>query len=423
VLADRQSKRLALELERDERYGLRMAKVGVGTNYERPQSAYVTSVSGEAVAVPENESTAVEIEVRDAYNNPVPGALVSANTTWDNSSLGFQQATTGDDGRVRFTYVAPANVDGPPSTDQLRVSTVGVPGDAFDADTPTNVSVNVSVRNANGSGLARERIAPAYEVRWRDPSGTGDNPNAQLSACDAADCTWDVENSQDATLTLPAMTDPNVDGGTLEFSVDDGSVGTVRNVDPTDGTGNVTAEMRARDNGTVTVYVDDAGSSDSIDVIVESVTRLGLVYETDATARDFGGSSQDTPALVDFSITNTREQSIAIEGVTIKDSTAGAGLFAGTGNGNREVTFDTDGDGIAEGFARDNSRLTFGTRIDLDDSATLPAGDTARVELTEVVTAADEPVDVTGEELTVSVHYVIGGTQYTDTFDVKEIDG
>lgn len=419
VLADRQSKRLALELERNERYRLRMAKVGVGTGFDRPDAAYLTSVTGERVTVPENGTTDVVVEVRDRFNNPVPGVLVSANTTWDNSSLQYRQATTGADGRVTLPYEAPADIDGHPKSDRLRISTTALPrkDGTFDATVPENETVNVSVRNANGSGLTGgPGLAPAYEVNWSDPSATGDNPNAQLSACDERDCTWDVENSRDATLTLRAETTPTVDNGTLDFAVDDGTIATIRNVDPTDGEGNVTAELRARDNGTVAVFVASAGSSDRINVTVDAVTQLGLVYDADATARDYGTSAGTNRGLVDFNVTNTRDQPVTITAITIDDSTAGTGLSDSGGGTAHEVTFDSTG-----GFAESGSGFSFGTLIDLNRNESVAAGATTRVQLTEVVNASDQPVDMVGEELTVSLHYVIGGTQYTDTFDVKEI--
>ena len=420
VLSDGEGKQLTVELDTDTAYRLRMARVGLGTGTRRPPAAYLTAT--ERTTVRENETRSVVVEARDAYNNPVSGVLVNASTAWANSSVRPLLDATGPDGRVQLTYDAPEDVDGRPKTDQLRISRRLDPSTVTDfrGGTTANVTVNVSVRNTDGSGTDPE---PAYEVAYANPDATGDNPDtdAQLSACDSSDCTWDVADSQDATLTLRTTARPLVEGGGIDVSVNDSSVSTIRpGTTRTDGEGNATAELRARNDGVVAVYAGSAGSSDRINVTVQDVQNLGLVYGTDATARDYAGSSESERGLVDFNVTNTRGSGVEVLAVTINDSSVGTAVDEPSGS-DYEVAFDLNDDGTAEGYV--DSRVDVGSKASLDQAVTVPADGTVRVQLTEFVDGSDTPVGMVGEAFTVSVQYrVVGsGAVETETFDVRAI--
>ena len=64
--------RLVLELDPEERYELRMAKVGVADGVSRAPPAYIVT-EGRSTAPPTEE---VVVQVRDEYGNPAPGAEV-----------------------------------------------------------------------------------------------------------------------------------------------------------------------------------------------------------------------------------------------------------------------------------------------------------------------------------------------------------
>lgn len=89
---------LQLSLNGSERYQLRLAKVGVGEEVDREEPAYI--VTDGRAAVSPNEDFAVE--VRDRFNNPVPGADVDIETPQEpdpQCSVG-STATTDENGQI-----------------------------------------------------------------------------------------------------------------------------------------------------------------------------------------------------------------------------------------------------------------------------------------------------------------------------------
>jgi len=430
VIPDSPLRLLRVELESNVTYRLRMARVGVGSSTAGTGEAYVTPVSGVNETVPEGETSEVVVEVRDSYNNPVPDVLVNASTTRTDSNVDPRVDLSDDDGQVRLTYEADDDIDGEPKPDRINVSlTVDPPSrTAFDPDTAVNASVPVSIGNADGSGFGGGGGGVAYGIEWLNPDDPGYNPDANLSSCDPDSCLWDVSTSQDATLTLPGSTNPPVQNTTLNFAVNDTSVGTVRPGDAETGpAGEAPTELRARGNGTVRSFVTGQSGSDQLDVIVTNVTRLGLVYETDATAQPYPPSVSDARSRVDLNVTNSRDQSVELYGITINDSTTGAQIEDQNDGGSREVELDVDGDGTPEGDADPGSGFSVGTRIELDTNATLAANgdsggeDTAHLRLNEFQEGSGTPVDMVGEEIEVTVHYTVGGERAADTFDVKTI--
>jgi hypothetical protein len=422
---------LELGLDGTSTYQLRMARVAVGSRLGDQEAAYVTPVSGTSENVPEGETSEVVVEVRDSYNNPVPDVLVNASTTRSDSNVDPRVDLSDDDGQVRLTYEADDDIDGEPKPDRINVSlTVDPPSrTAFDPDTAVNASIPVSIGNADGSGFGGGGGGGvAYGIEWLNPDDPGYNPDANLSSCDPDSCLWDVSTSQDATLTLPGSTNPPVQNTTLNFAVNDTSVGTVRPGDAETGPGGeAPTELRARGNGTVRSFVTGQSGSDQLDVIVTNVTRLGLVYETDATAQPYPPSVSDARSRVDLNVTNSRDQSVEVYGITINDSTTGAQIEDQNDGGSREVELDVDGDGTPEGDADPGSGFSVGTRIELDTNATLAANgdsggeDTAHLQLNEFQEGSGTPVDMVGEEIEVTLHYTVGGQRAADTFDVKTI--
>lgn len=64
---------VAITLEGNVTYELRLARIGVGRTDSPPPARYLTDVHGYDAAVPENAPHRLTVEVRDRYNNPVSG--------------------------------------------------------------------------------------------------------------------------------------------------------------------------------------------------------------------------------------------------------------------------------------------------------------------------------------------------------------
>jgi hypothetical protein len=133
---------LTVELRPGVTYELRMAKVGVGADTVEERPAYLTREAG-TVAVPAGGGE-VSVLARDAYNNPVSGAVVNFSVTGGTATLSSDQATTDEDGRATVA------VSGPDGTPTLRAAA------DFDGDgTVQNyeaVVVGVTVGTGGGGG-------------------------------------------------------------------------------------------------------------------------------------------------------------------------------------------------------------------------------------------------------------------------------
>lgn len=100
--------RLTLTFERNAQYQLRMAKLGVGSDVDTSDAAahYIVDVRGSETGVGTDGRRKLVAEVRDRYNNPVPGVTVNV-TGVSASRLSATTVTTDVDGRAAVTYTAP----------------------------------------------------------------------------------------------------------------------------------------------------------------------------------------------------------------------------------------------------------------------------------------------------------------------------
>jgi len=108
-------------------YQLRLAKVGVGTGWTAESPAYLVPAVGNGSAVPAGGSQQVVVEVRDRFNNPVPGATVTHTEPGTGDVTVVGSAQTDADGRVTLRYDATDPVGGPTDVSfDVGVSTPGV---------------------------------------------------------------------------------------------------------------------------------------------------------------------------------------------------------------------------------------------------------------------------------------------------------
>ncbi|WP_167837424.1 beta strand repeat-containing protein [Halosimplex halophilum] len=263
---------LAIDL-RPGTYELRMAKAGVGTRVTGTSAAYMTEVDGNGSAVPEGGSTQVTVEVRDAYNNPVPGVTVSgvaAGGTFEDGSV-----TTGSDGRAQFVYAAGDDAGGDSYSLQFSYEDATEP--AFAAGDPEDVGMTVNVRETGGGGVGGGGGASPYELRFEAPT-TG--PDYTLDVA-AAGSEFDVRAA--LTDARGDVAPTAVDRAAVGFALNNGTVGELSTYrGTTDANGEVATTFEAKNEGTVRLYATAGGASDVLNVTVTNMTGErdpGFPYE------------------------------------------------------------------------------------------------------------------------------------------------
>ncbi|MDS0259494.1 PKD domain-containing protein [Haloarcula sp. S1CR25-12] len=148
---------VTVELQPDQSYMLQLTKVGVGTGVIDEPAAYLTDVEWDGDSVPQGGTKELTLEVRDRFNNP-PGdageltvnASVADDGSFQSSGAGDATKTPDEDGKVTFVYEA----TGSAGRQEIRFSYTTING-SFEASTPEDVSVNVTVQPSSSGGGGR----------------------------------------------------------------------------------------------------------------------------------------------------------------------------------------------------------------------------------------------------------------------------
>ncbi|WP_435333563.1 PKD domain-containing protein [Haloarchaeobius sp. TZWWS8] len=291
-------------MEQGETYKLRLAKAGVGSGATSAATkAYITSVGPTDRTVNTGGSEAVTVEVRDEYNAPVSAETVNASVV-GSGSVSPSNTDTDGDGRATFTYDAPSS----PTTDTVRLNISTSPQSWEVVEFTMNVQASGGGGGGGGGG-------GAYTIDWKNPVDT--NPDPPLTNCDSSSCEWNVSADSDDELNLSAVLNDSIGGLTVEFGVNDTSVGTVSpSSDATDGSGTARTTLTAVDNGSVAVYAVSGGDSARLDVLVTNAGGGGgggsntpptadagsdtTVFEQQSTALDGSGSSDSDGTITDY---------------------------------------------------------------------------------------------------------------------------
>ncbi|WP_459194755.1 hypothetical protein [Halosimplex sp. J119] len=304
-------------------YDLRMAKAGVGTRVTGTEAAYVTEIRGNGTHVPEGGTAQFVVEVRDRYNNPVSGVTVRAAT--DGVGEVTRRTETGDDGRARLTYRAPSNVDGASVAGRVNASFAVTPGsgaDSFAGGEPENVSMNVTVRNADRSGLGGGGGGggAGYTLRWTEPTTVpGTTSSGESCASTPAPC----------NVTMQSATDPPQIGAPVGFGSNDTAlVRAYERVTATDSDGTARTTVRfERTEGNATLWTQSAGANATRAVSTPSYES----FESDlGNYGVFGTFRGSDPDKLTSRNANTGSQSALIDGgddgglVTTQYDTSGA---------------------------------------------------------------------------------------------------
>jgi flagellin-like protein len=96
---------LTIDLVENENYNLRLAAVGVGTQFDtETEKEYIVDISGNGETVPEGGSQRLVAQVRDKYNNPVSGVAVAAEADTGTVSFVDGSSQTDNNGQVQLNY-------------------------------------------------------------------------------------------------------------------------------------------------------------------------------------------------------------------------------------------------------------------------------------------------------------------------------
>jgi len=179
-------------------YRLRMAKVGVGTGVSDTSEQYLTVVDG-ADSVTAGGTRRIELEVRDSYNNPVPGVAVNASVNRSDARIQPNRAISDGQGRVVFEYITPGSLSSVRS-DGINFTYRGAADRSdFSGEEPESVRINVTVVSLNvGESTEADRIV--YDGA---PGGGPGDSSGRLR--------FDIRNQGEADAEVTA------------FSVSDGS--------------------------------------------------------------------------------------------------------------------------------------------------------------------------------------------------------
>jgi len=342
---------LWIELESDVTYRLRMTKVGVGAGVAAEGSAYLTDVAGNGTRLDVDDTTTVTLELRDAYNNPIADAQVNAST--QSGSMRPQQARTGDEGEVAFTYDS-TGVTGGQWVD-LDFSIVTDPGATFDSTTTDNVTMQVYVRSppsaSSGGG------GGVYTTAWDRPP---------------------YSSTRIASGELPIGADR---GLPLRMQATDGG-STVAN-----------AEVDyAVNDSTVATYSNDTGRTDAsgyneTDLVWQGDGYLRAYATTDATGDRFN-------ATIDRILYDSFEdpaKTLSSNGWTYNDS----GDAGNGGGGVKAIGGDAD-DGTRAAYINGTGSTGGDRAVELDYSLNTTEYDGLTITYAAIETASPDDPDIPG---------------------------
>jgi len=447
---------LTVELAGDVDYELQLSRAGVGTGVVRPSAAYLTDVSGNGSTVPENGTTTVTVQVRDALDNPKTSVATVAGTRRSNSSVSPNDTTSDGEGKVTHTYEAPADVSGASQVaDTINVSIV--PGlspenaseSDFDPRTARNVSMQVLIDNTDGSGTS---AGSAYEINWSFPTIETEQG---IEGCFASNntCVYDLGKDANDKVDFAAGTDPSTSGVFVDFTLNN-SLGTLNpSENSTDSGGDVSTELKnpsvgttnlsaltTESNDVVTVRVKDSGGGPTImSVEADSGRQTANVTFSEGVYTSASGTGDLTASDFDY----FDNSSGGVSGITSVSHTAGDSkatltLDAGTTVGDigtDEVAARNNQIYDASGNAADTTPETLrDTRAPDDPTATsgstiTPSNEgsySVDVELVDDHEAGDVEVRLTDGSTTAtgtkSVSAETDGDSSTDTVTVSGID-
>ncbi|WP_148415200.1 hypothetical protein [Haloferax sp. KTX1] len=350
---------LTVELAPGKTYDLRLSRVGIDTPGALQAPAYIVDVEGDNAVVPPGASHRAVVEVRDAQNNPVPNAVVTASPGLTAESgrvvardTGTVSTVTDSDGRATFVYTAPGSVDGVVN-DEFDVVAEDAAGATVD-----RVTFDVQIREGGVTDPLRGLVAAVDDPGfvYADVDGNGEFDGADYRVNDTGtggDVKYDAGTDR---LVVPPSTgaivsDRDIDlaGDGVSLHVDVVATGSNSRIDIDAGSGSLAAvgvSVTSVSGKDITVT-----AGDEIDLSGASVTqgsKAGLSIEAggDVDLDNAGVTvAQDSNSLRIVStngFVSARSADISGKGDIRIDGTdgvdlAGAGLSGVKDNGALEV--------------------------------------------------------------------------------------
>jgi hypothetical protein len=240
-------------------YRLRMAKVGVGTGADDTAKQYLTVVDG-AESVTAGGTRRIVLEVRDGYNNPVPGVPVNASVNRSDARIQPNRGVSNGEGQVVFEYGAPESLSSA-RADSINFTYRGSADRAdFSGEEPESARINMTVvslgdgQNTGPSGDVIDTFEDRNLNEYLGDTSDFDAGNAQLRSTGQGEIyspsTGGLDNYPDRGDTIEfEYENQQGNSGTFQFGMDD--------------SGNGGYELELNAGGTFQLSERDGGRSDS----------------------------------------------------------------------------------------------------------------------------------------------------------------
>ena len=262
-------------------YNLRMAKVGIGADVRATSDDYITVSEKPPSTLAAGENETITLEVRDEFNNPVPGSMV--NVTVAGSGIGSisptPNGTAGESGEVAFEYAAADAFVGSSYQDDIRFW-IG------SGSTAKQVAwANITVTKTGGNGTDA-----AYTLQWNRSRIEASGPYLEYYGGNDT-IVYDVSADSDTSFDGWVNTTPAQSFVSVDFSTNNSSVvsnfGNTTIQTGSDGQGK--AAITVSQNGKASLLASSMESSDSVILKV-----IGL-----------GGAGANQSPIANFSYTQT----------------------------------------------------------------------------------------------------------------------
>jgi len=265
---------LKLTLEPDQRYELKLSKVGIGTGATGTDAEYLTDVVGAGATVQVGSNQTLTVEARDRFNGPQSGLTVNASAEGGTFAAGGDktEATTNADGQATFLYEPNSTAS---SGDPHQINFTIEPGyrptpnGNHNTSTPVNVTMEVTATPPNNGTSGTGNGSGGFSVAWKKNELESSYPDAVTSQPGGR---YRYNVSKAETLVLNMSTIPPVDGAQVNYAVTNRSLANLtRYTGQTDSNGDNSTTLRPKENGTITVYTYSGGDADELRLNITNV--------------------------------------------------------------------------------------------------------------------------------------------------------
>lgn len=422
---------MTLTLQPGLTYDLRMAKVGLGDEFDQEGPAYLTIADGDGSTVSSEGSQRLTVEVRDQFNNPVSGTDVTFNVVTGNGNFvpADGGATSDAEGRASITYVPSSNgtktieATIPGGGEQRRVEfdfTVVTPGGTGGPDRLQDINTReerVYVESARF--VDRSTVAATFRntdtvqrcfFTGRLPFILGTNNPTQATLTDGGTESYGTLTVANLLTSIGGNDGICIaPGGTEEIFFEFNAEMEQSAAGNFDSFFVFTTQIADSDGDNVvsqTFFVSDGLNSDGQLLNPQA----DLVDVTGPTA--VGPTGATTTSGVEFTLENTGTDDVTLSSIQVTSGAASrlGETNGGTGAFNKEVFVDASTDGAVDPSDGGNPNILGGTES-FSPSPVISDGGTGTVTIYEFKTNSGNPVDMSGKSVTVTLTFSDGSTK------------